>query len=97
MNANAKTIEAKTAVKTTALAFFDEVYETLSDLYGRWQDEKEYEDIEDYRAPFVEVAKKHGVRIVKMTKRPFGFVFSTELGTYTATANASGVAYKRIA
>ena len=40
----------------------------LCDLWERWQDEKEYEDIQDY----LEVIQKHIPEAYKITKRPFG-------------------------
>ncbi len=39
-------------------------------LYDRWQDEKEYEDFEDYKKA---VAKLTGWEVVRATKRPFSF------------------------
>lgn len=44
-------------------------------LYERWQDEKEYEDFNDY----VKVMMKYmpeGATLVKGTKRPFGVVIN---------------------
>jgi hypothetical protein len=52
------------------------VMEFLGYLYGRWQDERQYEDIEDYRKA-VEVKAPY-VKIIKMSKRPFGFIFEAE-------------------
>lgn len=48
----------------------DKYADFLCYLWARWQDEKEYEDINDY-------LKAIQIRIpgaFKMTKRPFGFV-----------------------
>ena len=45
-------------------------------LYSRWQDEKQYEDINDYskaREYFLK-ATVENVQVMKPTKRPFGFV-----------------------
>jgi len=49
-------------------------------LYHRWQDEREYEDFEEYiqaaNKKLKELAsKKSGVSLVKMTKRPFKVIF----------------------
>lgn len=46
----------------------------LCNLYARWQDEKEYEDIADYGKV---IAKELPARfkLEGMTKRPFGFKF----------------------
>ena len=90
------TLSASNTAKTVALAFFDDAYELIGELYGRWLDEKDYEDIYDYRAPLAKIAEKHGVTITKMTKKPFGFAFTTPQGTYVATARLGSVSYKRI-
>lgn len=44
----------------------------VADLYLRWLDEKEYEDIEDYALAFSEHFK---IKDVIPTKEPFGFKF----------------------
>ena len=49
--------------------------DTLFNAYMRYQDEKEYEDINDY----LEVFKKYDKSIKKMSKRPFGIVFENKL------------------
>ena len=41
--------------------------------YGRWQDEKEYEDINEYAILYAGKAKQLGWEITKMTARPYGF------------------------
>ena len=47
--------------------------DTLSMLRARWQDEKQYEDIVDYKK---HLEKNYPfLNIVKMQKRPFGFIF----------------------
>jgi len=60
----------------------NEVQTPMENLYCRWQDEKEYEDIRDYGRVLEPVIKKHGGKLEKMTKRPFGFVviFQTQTG-----------------
>lgn len=52
----------------------------LSNLYGRWMDEREYENIEDYAAPINKVLEPMGYKVEKMYKRPFGF--TTQIGDY---------------
>lgn len=44
--------------------------ETLEALYCRWQDEKAYEDINDYQKALQKALPD--MAIAKMTKRPFG-------------------------
>ena len=46
----------------------DKTSEFLFNLYERWQDEKEYEDIADYLTAF----QKSISQAYAMTKRPFG-------------------------
>jgi hypothetical protein len=82
---------------TQASDFFDAVTDLTERLYGRWLDEKDYEDINDYRAPVQQIADGFGVTIVKMTKRPFGFHFSVDGRTFAMTVNTRSISYKRIA
>jgi hypothetical protein len=55
---------------------------TLSDkvanLYFRWLDEKEYEDIKDYGEILKPLVEKEEVKFVGMSKRPFGFKYSID-------------------
>lgn len=44
-------------------------------LYERWQDEKEYEDFNDYVTSMMQSMPK-GATLVKGTKRPFGVVIN---------------------
>lgn len=53
--------------------FFNAIQATLEGLHDRWQDEKQFEDINDYQIPFEPQAKINEVTITKMLKRPFGF------------------------
>lgn len=52
-----------------------ELGETIANLFERWQDEKEYEDIKDYREPIQKLLPE-GVVIKHMTRSPFGFRFT---------------------
>ena len=65
-----------TNVERQAVDFIHAAESTLCYLVGRWADEKEYEDIEDYKKPLETIAEKFGVEIRKMVKKPFGFLFS---------------------
>ncbi len=82
-----------------AFKFFDAASELLPNLYARWENERLYEDIKDYQKPFEPLAKVHGVKILKMTKRPFGLQFFVGQRTYAMTFNLRGryTEYKRIA
>lgn len=58
------------------------VVPVMMKLAERWVDESRYEDINDYAAPIQKVLP-HGLTILNMTKRPFGFTF--RLGDYVVT------------
>lgn len=80
-------------------AFFNDrnVTDQIGYLWGRYQDEKEYEDIKDYQAalpPF-----PIGWTVVKMSARPFGFQFKIDslpnnVYSYFVTSRQCG--WKRI-
>jgi hypothetical protein len=77
-------------------AMVDSMSNLMSQLYVRFQDEKDYEDINDYAVPFKKKLPK-GFSLVKMSKRPFGFVFN--IGTdalYLAYATSKAIGWKRI-
>jgi hypothetical protein len=72
-----------TKAKITDL--FNAMQKTMEMLWGRWQDEKEYEDFQDYvdhLNKVLEAMKKQTMTtnavFVKMQKRPFQFVFDFE-------------------
>ena len=54
----------------------------IVDLCERWQDEKQYEDIAEYK---VAIAKRLpvGFKVTRMTKDPFGFAFTHDHKKYT--------------
>ena len=54
----------------------DKTFDVMCNLYYRWQDEKEYEDINDY----LEIIRKHIPEAEKMTKRPFGVLVRIKEG-----------------
>lgn len=64
----------------------DKYTDFLCYLWERWQDEKEYEDINDY-------LKAIQIRIpgdFKMTKRPFGFVAKCDDGNIHVSVKSQG-------
>jgi len=70
--------------------------EFLCDLYARWQDEKQYEDINDYGKAISKVLPE-GVKVIKSTKRPFGVVLANEAGVKVhLTINSTGINWKTI-
>jgi hypothetical protein len=80
-----------------AKSFFDIAADLLAQLYGRWLDEKDHEDIEDYMSALLEAASAAGVVLQNMTKRPFGAVFTCDGRTYHMTIKKNTAQYKRIA
>ena len=78
-------------------AMFKGIEDLACNLAARWQDEKEFEDINDY-AKVLQAKLPEGFKLVKMTKAPFGFQFS--IGTealYVIKICARSVEWKRIA
>lgn len=77
--------------------FWKEAQDLIINLYSRWLDEKEYEDIKDYAQPLQLLAQKHNVVIDKMTARPFGCKFSTDGRQFQLSITSNGsYSYKRI-
>ena len=71
--------------KTKITSLFEKLENILSYFYSRWQDEKEYEDFQDYvdgvKKSFEKVVKEVPMKnavFVSMTKRPFKIVFDFE-------------------
>ena len=60
------------------LSLIDKEGHQLCYLYGRWQDEREYEDFAEYRKAAQEVIPYP----ITMTKRPFAIYFSTHEADY---------------
>ena len=62
--------------KTKIEKFAEASVERLHDLRFRWQDECQYEDLQDYLRPFRKIAKACGVQLIAMKQRPFGILVS---------------------
>lgn len=60
-----------------AETIFRESGTTIDALLSRWEDESEYESIDDYAVRCKPLVEAHGATFIKMMKRPFGFSFST--------------------
>lgn len=75
----------------TAKNFFYKSLDHMGYLASRWQDESQYEDINDYKKNLQEFAHRNDlpVTITKMLKRPFGceFTVGTESFRYTIKSN----------
>lgn len=83
-------------VETTLQAiekYVDDNFDLLCYLYNRWQDEKAYEDINDYGQQFA--AKfPEGWKLLKATKRPFGVQVEINGFKCEITINARGFNWK---
>jgi hypothetical protein len=77
----------------------DELYQamekTINYLYDRWQDEKKYEEWNDYiehmKKLFAEMQKSTNTEnavFVKASKRPFGLTFDFEGWRFVLSANS---------
>ena len=64
-----------TKTKVDKILNDEKVMGTLISLYGRWQDEKEFEDWKDYEKAMSKLVK---YPFKKGTKRPFGFVIEVD-------------------
>jgi hypothetical protein len=64
---------------------FQEIADLLGNLYGRWQDEKDYENFSDYQE---RLQRDFPYAITRMTKRPFAiwFIFRTREFQIKATS-----------
>lgn len=90
-------MKTTTAPLPEANRFFEEAQETIGNLFARWQDEREYENIVDYQKPLDPIAERCGVVIQSMTKQPFGCRFTVGGRTYVLMHTFSSYSYKRVA
>lgn len=80
-----------------ALKLFNSLQSIMVYLYGRWQDEKEYEDIKDYGVNIKKEVEAVGGEFIKMNKKPFGFTFKLADATYQIKVTSKSYEYNRIA
>ncbi len=82
------------------LAVFNALDDCMCNLASRWADEKEYEDIADYRdvlrRTLDDIEDAAGMEITKMLKRPFGFECDFLGAKYRVTSGSRGYGYSRI-
>ena len=64
----------------------DENATMLFNMYGRWQDEKHYEDINDY----LEVIKQKIPQAFKISKRPFAITCKCDDGDIKISVKRDG-------
>ena len=82
--------------KITAAKLYVDLEKLITNLYDRWYDEKDYEDINDYAEPIKTEVEKIGGQFLKMSKKPFGFTYQLADATYQLTMNTQQYTYKRI-
>ena len=82
--------------KEKAEKLFDEMGEVIGNAYERWVEEKEYEDINDYAVLFQPNVEAIGGQFIRMTKRPFGFIYTLDEATYQVSINNTSYKYRRI-
>lgn len=76
--------------------FFIKIEILFSNLYCRWQDEKEHEDFKDY-SDRITKELPDGWTFVSMSKRPFQFSFSAGTdAVYAISVNSSTYQWKRL-
>lgn len=76
---------------------------TLGNLWSRWQDEKEYEDFDEYvgvmEKKLAEARPDGAYVLVRGYKAPFGFAFTHRdmpTATYRVTVNSRSMGWKRV-
>ena len=80
-----------------AVRFYNDAASTMAYLVARWSDEGKYEDINEYVKPLEPIAQKAGVKIEKMTKRPFGCIFSVYDAYFQLSITPAGrYGYRRV-
>jgi hypothetical protein len=82
------------------LAVFDRLDNCMRSLADRWADERDYEDIADYRLVIEKAISSmdeaDGMRITRMIKRPFGFECDFLGAKYRVTSGSRRYGYSRI-
>lgn len=95
-----KTKAAQKAKKVSDLdrakAFFNDHGDHFAYLYGRWQDEQEYEDFNEYITSMQVKLVAHDATLVKMTKRPFALTFKVGASTFKLSANSKTIGLTQI-
>ena len=79
--------------KTIAEKIFSSLEDVMSELYYRWQEEKDFEDINDYGEVIASEVSKFGGKLIKMTKRPFGFHYRLGDAIYSISYSRDEYSY----
>lgn len=54
--------------------FFAKIQSRMENLYSRWHDEHEYENIQNYKNLIQKWADDYDIKILAIKKRPFSFI-----------------------
>jgi len=97
-------MKTKAPMKPTSAAnlarigrMFRLIKDFMNQLYCRWRDEHEYEDIEEY-GKVIAAQLPAGFTLLKMSAKPFAFTFG--IGTdarYQLFVRANGIGWRRVA
>lgn len=83
---------------TLANKIYEDIEETIINLFYRWQEEKDYEDINDYALLIKPMIEQNGGILLNMNKRPFGVTYQLSDAVYQISVYASGkYTYSKIA
>lgn len=74
---------------------FKDMMRLMTSLYGRWLDEREYEDIDEYKKVIQQNMPK-GFAVTKMTKRPWGCQFTYKDNTYSFQVTSTEYRWKKL-
>lgn len=68
----------------------------VSYLFSRWQDEKEYEDFNEYVKVMKQLIEELGGKFIKGYKRPFGFSYELNGQKFQITINKKNYSYRNL-
>lgn len=82
--------------RKAAADLFKALEPIMANLAGRWADESQYEDINDYKAVLDPHVIAAGGQILRMFKRPFGFRFCLNGSLYDVKMAMRSYSYQRV-
>ena len=85
--------EKKSLADTIGKEKLDEVLEFMGYLYSRWQDEKEYENFNDYVQA---LEKKIDCNMIRFTKNPFQAFFEIDGSNHWIKVTSTRISWRTI-
>ena len=82
--------------KQLAEEIFDALQKTVENLYMRWMDEHEYEDIKDYGKVIDKELRMHGAQLITMKGKPFSFIYTANTERYLVKIAGGKYSYERM-